>query len=318
MNIEDHISNLNSEDEADRMYAAEDLGVANDPAGVGPLIERLGMDPSRAVKEAIFLALAAIDHPSVVAQAADLLAADDAFLRNSAIQLLQGKGEAAICELLKKLKDPDPDVRKFALDAAAGINHPAVAQIYEIAIEDPEINVLIAAVEHIGRTRQTNFKNRIEFLFEKSTHPMLLSALLSTLIQIGDEKSWEAIQEGYPTSESVPGYLLSWWIQAFGRFGGIEDLEALPQILSAYGKSHLVDLIDALSSFQERFGTIQLPPGCCQTLADLSTGPISNELKRRLLMVVERFPSTEEINLPMISRLSTLDMPSNGKGISDS
>ena len=317
MNIEDHISNLNSGDEADRMYAAEDLGVANDPAGVSPLIERLRMDPSRAVKEAIFLALAAIDHPSVVAQAVDLLAADDAFLRNSAIQLLQGKGEAAIDELLKKLEDPDPDVRKFALDAAAGINHPAVAQIYEIAIADPEINILIAALEHIGRTRQTNFKNRVEDLFEKSTHPMLMSAVFSTLIQIGDKKSWEVIRKGYPTSESAPGYLLNWWIQAFGCFGSIEDLESLPQILAVHGKSHLVYLIDALSSIQERFGTIQLPPGCCQTLADLSMGPVPSELKRRLLMVIDRFPSTEKINLPMISRLSTLDLPCNGKGISD-
>ena len=317
MNIEDHISNLNSEDEADRMYAAEDLGVANDPAGVGPLIDRLSVEPSRAVKEGIFLALAAIDHPSVVAQAVDLLAADDAFLRNSAIQLLQGKGEAAVPELIKKLKDPDPDVRKFALDAAAGINHPGIAQIYEIAIEDPEINILIATVEHIGKARQSNFKTRVEDLFMKSTHPMLMSALLSTLVQIGDERSWEVIRKGYPTSETCPGYLLTWWIQAFGRFSSIEDLEALPQILAAHGKSHLVGLIDAMSSIQERFGAIHLPSGCCQALANLSAGPIPNELKRRLLIVIDRFPSTEEINLPMISRLSTLDLPWNGKGISD-
>ena len=107
MNLKNGISQLNSEDETDRIYAAEDLGEANEPAGVVALFARLDIETSRAVKEAIFLALAGSKDADVVPLAADLLASEEAFLRNGAIQLLQGKGVSAIPVLLKKLKDEE-------------------------------------------------------------------------------------------------------------------------------------------------------------------------------------------------------------------
>ena len=71
MNLENGISQLNSEDETDRIYAAEDLGESNEPAGVAALFDRLHVEPSRAVKEAIFLALAESDAPGIAALAAE-------------------------------------------------------------------------------------------------------------------------------------------------------------------------------------------------------------------------------------------------------
>src|SRR3954452_25279948 len=90
------IDKLTSADEADRMYAAEDIGYANQAAGVDPLLARLVEEPSRAVREAIFGALRLIEHHSVIEGALQLLDSDDSFLRNQAVEILRGRGDRAI------------------------------------------------------------------------------------------------------------------------------------------------------------------------------------------------------------------------------
>ena len=55
--VNEYLEKLNCSDEAERIYAAEDIGYLNSAEGVPALLKRLGEEPSRAVREAIFQAL---------------------------------------------------------------------------------------------------------------------------------------------------------------------------------------------------------------------------------------------------------------------
>ena len=48
--LKEYMEKLDCPDEAERIYAAEDIGYLNAPDGVPPLLERLGKEPSRAVR----------------------------------------------------------------------------------------------------------------------------------------------------------------------------------------------------------------------------------------------------------------------------
>ena len=59
--LDDYIEKLNCLDETERIYAAEDIGYLNTGDGVAALLERLGKETSRAVRDLIFQALIRID-----------------------------------------------------------------------------------------------------------------------------------------------------------------------------------------------------------------------------------------------------------------
>ncbi len=64
--LKEYVENLDCPDEAERIYAAEDIGYLNTPDGVPPLLKRLGQEPSRAVCDAIFQALIRIDGDAAI------------------------------------------------------------------------------------------------------------------------------------------------------------------------------------------------------------------------------------------------------------
>ena len=89
-----HIEKLDCPDETERIYAAEDIGYLNAPDGVQPLLERLGKEPSRAVRGAIFQALTRIDADAAIEGSVRLLGSDDPEIRNQAVEVLRHKGAA--------------------------------------------------------------------------------------------------------------------------------------------------------------------------------------------------------------------------------
>jgi HEAT repeat protein len=139
---------LSSEDESTRAFAAEDAGFENRSDCVSTLANRLPMESSRFVREAIFSALARISDPSVCDAVIPLLRSEDVFLRNACVALLQQKGNAALDILEPLASDADPDVRKLVLDAVSTMQSPRVDKALSRALNDPEINVRIAAVEY--------------------------------------------------------------------------------------------------------------------------------------------------------------------------
>jgi hypothetical protein len=301
------IANLSLEDETERINAAEDLGYANCAEAVAALVERLAVEPSRKVRETIFQALERIDNPDVLVRVSALLDSDDAFLRNESIGLLQRKGASAAPVLLARMRDPDPDVRKFVLDTAAGISSPAVEPIYEAAMQDPDINVLIAALEYLGEQRKSRFKSSVEKAFLMATEPMLLCAAFATLLRIGDAASWQAIRRRYPTAASVPNWELGWWIRALGEFGPANDIEVFHDLLRRHDGKVAPDTIDALDRFQVRHGRVQISEEFWQLLRETLQAAMAPEDKLQLFRVVGGFGAPAAIGDYLLALLDQGD-----------
>jgi HEAT repeat protein len=289
MNIETLIASLALEDETDRINAAEDLGYAGEMEAIAPLVERLAIETSRKVRETIFAALARIEHPEVLIHMAMLLDSDDAFLRNQAVALLQRTGAAAAPVLLARMSDANPDVRKFVLDTAAGITSPDVEPIYDAAIRDQDVNIVIAALEYLGEHRKARFKPAVEEIFLKATEPMLACAAFAALLQIGDCASWQCILRRYPASASVPGWELGWWIRALGEFGAAGEIEVFNEILRTHDGKVASDAIDALERFQIRHGRVAITEDFWNRLRKLLQTTMAAEDKLQLLRVVGGF-----------------------------
>jgi len=295
MNTQTLISNLNLEDETDRSYAAEDLGYTGSVEAITPLIERLTVETSLMVRDTIFSALDRIDNPEVIRQVAALLDSDDAFLRNQAVALLQRKGGASAEVLLLKMNDPDPDVRKFVLDAAAGISSALVDPIFAAAMRDQDVNIVIAALEHVGERRMFAFKTDVEQLFLDGTEPMLVCSAFSALLQIGDAASWQCILRRYPTAASVPGWELGWWIRALGEFGAVGEIEVFHEFLQSHDGKGRRDTIDALERFQARYGRVGITGEFWEVLRAMVPACSASEEKLQLLRVFGGFDAPPAI-----------------------
>ncbi len=301
MTIQTLIANLALETEADRSDAAEDLGYADVAEAVAPLVERLAVEPSRKVRETIFLALERLDRPEVRIHMALLLDSDDACLRNQAVGLLQRQGAAAAPVLLARMDDADPDVRKFVLDIAAGISSPAVEPIYEAAIRDQDVNVLIAALEYLGEQRKSRFKPVVEEIFLKATEPMLVCAAFATLLQIGDSASWRCIRQRYPAAASVPEWELGWWIRALGEFGVAGEIEVFHELLKSHDGRVVRDTLDALERFQFRHGRVAITGEFWELLRETLQTTLAPEDKLQLLRVAGGFGTPSVIGDYLIS-----------------
>src|ERR1017187_6289263 len=162
--LKEYVDKLACPDEAERIYAAEDIGYLNTPDGVGALLQRVAGEPSRAVREAIFQALTRIDADAAIEGAIWLMGSDDPQIRNQAVEVLRHKGARSVPFLSSVMRDGDKDLRKLVLDVLSGVESSGAEAIYQAALDDPEPNVVITAVENLGRTRATGFRRRIEEL----------------------------------------------------------------------------------------------------------------------------------------------------------
>lgn len=121
ISLKEYAEQLDSADQAERIYAAEDIGYLNDPHGVPVLLERLGKETSRAVCDVMFQALIRIDADAAIEGSIRLLGNEDPQIRNQAANVLRNKGERAIPFLNTAMRDGDKNIRKLILDILSGI-----------------------------------------------------------------------------------------------------------------------------------------------------------------------------------------------------
>lgn len=234
------------------MYAAEDIGYSNDPEGILPLVSHLRTEQSRAVKETILSALARIDHDEVMRRAVGLFESDDAYLRNQASVLLAQRGKSALSHLLRAMANPDPNVRKLALDTLGQIRAPETRDILDASLRDSDLNIVIASVEHIGASQCRNLKSRIEEMMDGATEPMLITALLETLCVIGDENSLRLVLRQFTPVEQVSEFLQYSLIKLLGELGESEHAEVLCALLKSRGPRIYQQFLDAFTRIKER------------------------------------------------------------------
>ena len=153
MTIPVHVrEQLGSPDDEVRHAAVQGLRESG-PEALPLLIEALGDASWRVRKAALDLALLAPAADSLSLLIAGLKDERNAGRRNSSMEALVRLGPAAVPALAPLVGDPDPDLRKFVVDALGNIDSPAVPALLRAALEDPEENVSAAAAEYVGRRR---------------------------------------------------------------------------------------------------------------------------------------------------------------------
>ncbi|HTR39054.1 MAG TPA: HEAT repeat domain-containing protein [Bryobacteraceae bacterium] len=286
--IRDCIEKLASSDEADRIYAAEDIGYANQSAGVLPLLRRLREEPSRAVKESIFAALLQIEDDAVIEGALELLDSDDSFLRNQAVELLQALGNKALPYLGQAFQEGDRDRRKFVIDVIARLTDPAARDLLALALKDADLNVVITAVESVGNTRQCQFREQIESLISPDAQPMVLSACLEALTHVGDSNSVSAVHSCFGSIESLPAFLRPSYLKLVGTKGGPQHLAEIASLAGIQSLDGAV--LNAMTSLRNRYPEISLPSGLAQPLMDMARrnpGPLAYQAVRLLSGLID-------------------------------
>jgi HEAT repeat protein len=116
------------------------------------LFVALGDTSWRVRKEAVNLVAA---QPATAALVEGLIAllraADNAGLRNSAVESLERMGSAAVPALCAYLEDPDHDLRKFVIDILGSIGCASCLPLLVRALDDADPNVRVAAAENLGK-----------------------------------------------------------------------------------------------------------------------------------------------------------------------
>jgi HEAT repeat protein len=265
--VAEYIEKLSSDDEADRIYAAEDIGYANDPAGIGPLLARLPIEHSRAVREAIVGALLQIEDDSVISGVIEWLDSEDPFLRNQGVEILRRRGPKAIPYLEKAFRAGDADRRKFIIDVLAKLRDSGTSEVYDLALSDPDLNVVIAAVESLGDTRNAALHQRIENLVSSDAHPMLLCACLEALARIGEPASLEVVRVRLGALAELPGYFRPSYIKLLGAAGHAKDAAEIAGMIENPGLE--APALNALTLLRNRYPGLELPESLVKPLAGI-------------------------------------------------
>jgi HEAT repeat protein len=148
---EDVARDLSSPDEDVRRLAVERIGALESETGLQLLSERLG-DASWRVRKAVVERLVAWpDTERVVAALIEALAdGENPGRRNSAVEALVHCGGPVVPGLLAALASDDSDVRKFVVDALAGIADPRATDRLLGLLRDSDPNVRAAAADALG------------------------------------------------------------------------------------------------------------------------------------------------------------------------
>lgn len=251
-NLIEYVEKLDCSDEAERLYAVEDIGYLNDPEGVPVLLERLGTEPSRQVRDVIFQALIRIDADSAIEGCISLFCSEDPQIRNQAVDVLRHKAARAITFLNIAMRTGDKHTRKLVLDVLNGIQVQDADEIYDAALSDNDLNVVITAVENLGRIRAEGFRRRIEDLLEAGSHPMLIAACLDALVGIGQEASLASIRRRFPVFSTLPDFLLASCLRAVAALGSATEFAEVASLLPVRGPHLRPAILGALLAIHER------------------------------------------------------------------
>jgi HEAT repeat protein len=252
-NLKEYLVTLDHVEEAERMAAAAEIGHLNAPEGVPALLERLAKEPSRAVRISIFRALKRIESDAVIEASIRLLGSDDAEMRNQAVEVLRCKGARSIPFLIPVMRDGDKDLRKLALDSLNGLQGSGSDVIYETALSDPDLNVVITALEYLGAGRAGQFRNRIEELLLAGSQPMLVAACLKALSGIGDEASLTSVRRRFPDLTTLPDFYLVPCLAAIGVLGTAGEIAPVAALLAVRGPNLRAAILGTLSAIHQRY-----------------------------------------------------------------
>jgi hypothetical protein len=305
MDLEDAIRRLSNPEECERIYAAEDIGLAGQGEGVGPLFERAVEEPSQAVREAIFSALAQIPDHAVIPRAAELLSSDDSGLRNQALELLQSRGSAVVPELRRLLLVDDRDLRKFAVDVLRRIETPEIEELLKIALADHDGNVVITALENVRHCDTPELRQAVLGHALSGEHPMLVLAAMEALARIGDAECYRRIREKFPSLETTPSLYLRPALKLVGSNGKNGDLLELQTLLANCEPSPRPAVLDALPNLIARDGPADVPDAWWREMLAALPDTTADAERYQMLMLLGPFGHFEPVYETLVAYLES-------------
>ncbi|MDD5285747.1 MAG: HEAT repeat domain-containing protein [Desulfuromonadaceae bacterium] len=142
---------LQSDDEEIRRSALQALKGVPFTGSLALIFSAMGDESWRVRKESVEAFLSSSPDEPAIDKLLELLRNEDnAGLRNSAAEAVIRLGTEAASPLMRMVKDPDPDVRKFIVDLMGAIGDPLFVQPLLNALQDCDVNVASAAAERLG------------------------------------------------------------------------------------------------------------------------------------------------------------------------
>jgi len=201
---------------------------------------------------------------------------EDPQIRNQAVDVLRNKGSQSIHFLNSAMRDGDKNIRKLVLDVLSGIRAGGTEEIYSAALSDQDQNIVITAVENLGKIRAEDFRCRIEDLLQPGAHPMLISACLEALAGIGNESSMSSIRGCMHKFAILPDFQFVSYLKAIAALGSAKEFAEVEGLLAVCGTHLRPAILSALVAIHPRCPSID----------------VSESLMSQLRMIVEsRDPS---------------------------
>jgi HEAT repeat protein len=305
VDILDYIRDLNSDNEKKRAFAAEDIAYDGLNEGIVFLVERLQIETSRFVREAIVNSLKTMNGIDLLDKVIPLLRSDDAFIRNAGIDILSVQGEKAIEPIRILLSDPDKDVRKFALDAVMQLKNSYGADLIAEALDDADTNIVITAVEYLGRQEAYAYAHRINALLQNTPNLLLRCTCLETLAVIANEESVAAVSAVYPNSQLISPLELFSYLKFIASRGTKTDLSLIIDLMRDKGQIMHKEIINALQGILHRHHQDRLEEELLSGLtAYLETG--INDINKYELLVLLGAIKNEEV-FPILVKYAASD-----------
>lgn len=186
-NCQSLIDQLIDENPTARRWAARDL--AECPESAGALLTQLNVELDHSVREVIFSTLTKIKTPEAIAGLVDCLRSEDAAIRNSAITALAQCPDEVSDLMALLLKDPDPDIRIFAVNILESLCIPDVeSMLISVIAHDPHVNVCATAVGLLAEIATSASRASLEAVSRRfENEPFLIFAVELALKRIGKE-----------------------------------------------------------------------------------------------------------------------------------
>lgn len=214
-----------------RRQSAESLGEIGGTNAEIALVAALD-DANKGVRDAAARSLLRIGGASVARALAPSIASRNIGTRNLASSLLMRLGTVAQAPLLPFIKDPNKDVRKFAVDILGEISSSVATPWLIEALDDPDANVVVSSLEALGKIGDRKAVQPITEIFPRCGYAH--TQIVETLGRLGGEKAAVFLNE-LARMDNVHRFLddVSWYAlaEALSSCGAEASLEPLEQRL---------------------------------------------------------------------------------------
>lgn len=224
----------------------------NDTTRIEELIGLLVEDRREIAREAVVDVLKQLKDPNLPEKIAALFHTQDAFVRNAAVSILASQWNWSKDALLKCLKDKDKNVRKLALDAFYEIGDPSVVEFISIALDDEDVNNVIAAVEYVGELGGQSYAEKILQILSRTEDQFLICSCLEALAKIGNPQCLHEVEKIFSSPLSMEDFMLMPYLRLLAEFSEPRHLEVLLEIAEEKLSVAYKEIIDSIALFIDR------------------------------------------------------------------